>query len=61
MIVIKKSKEKQFIEYLEKKIKESEVFDEFYNGMRFRSMQGRIYEKILKEYKEIIGGKDDNR
>lgn len=57
----KKNKEKQFIEYLEKKIKDSEAFDEFYNGMRFRSMQGRIYEKVLEEYKKIMGGKNDNR
>ena len=57
----KKSKEKQFIEYLEKKIKDCEAFDEFYNGMRFRSMQGRIYEQVLNEYKKIMGGKNDNR
>ena len=56
-----KNKQEDFIKYLEKKIKDSEAFDEFYNGMRFRSVQGRIYEKILKEYKEIMGGKYDNR
>lgn len=52
---IKETKQKEFIKWLEKEIKSSEICDIYVNGMRFNSAQKRMYQDVLSKYKEIIG------
>ena len=46
---------KEFIEYLENEIKNSDICDVYVRGMKFNSAEKMIYKDILSKYKEIIG------
>lgn len=50
---------KEFIEYLENEIKNSDICDVYVHGMKFNSAEKMIYKDILSKYKEIIGGLDE--
>lgn len=52
------NQQKEFIEWLKREIKSSEIYDTYINGMRFNSAQKGIYQDVLQNYKEIIGGKE---
>ena len=51
--------QKEFIEYLENEIKNSDICDVYVRGMKFNSAEKMIYKDILSKYKEIIGVKDE--
>ena len=53
------SQQKEFIEYLENEIKNSDICDVYVRGMKFNSAEKMIYKDILSKYKEIIGVKDE--
>ena len=53
------SQQKEFIEYLENEIKNSDICDVYVHGMKFNSAEKMIYKDILSKYKEIIGVKDE--
>ena len=50
---------KEFIEYLENEIKNSDICDVYVHGMKFNLAEKMIYKDILSKYKEIIGIKDE--
>ena len=54
-----KEQQKEFIEYLENEIKNSDICDVYVRGMKFNSAEKMIYKDILSKYKEIIGVKDE--
>ena len=54
------SQQKEFIEYLENEIKNSDICDVYVRGMKFNSAEKMIYKDILSKYKEIIGVKGVN-
>lgn len=54
-----KKQQKEFIEYLENEIKNSDICDVYVRGMKFNSAEKMIYKDILSKYKEIIGDKDE--
>ena len=49
------NQQKDFIEYLENEIKNSDICDVYVRGMKFNSAEKMIYKDILSKYKEIIG------
>ena len=51
--------QKEFIEYLENEIKNSDICNVYVRGMKFNSPEKMIYKDILSKYKEIIGVKDE--
>lgn len=51
--------QKEFIEYLENEIKNSDICDVYVRGMKFNSAEKMIYKDILSKYKETIGGLDE--
>ena len=53
------SQQKEFIEWLENEIKNSDICDVYVHGMKFNLAEKMIYKDILSKYKEIIGGKDE--
>lgn len=53
------SQQKEFIEYLENEIKNSDICDVYVHGMKFNSAEKMIYKDILSKYKEMIGVKDE--
>lgn len=53
------SQQKEFIEWLENEIKNSDICDVYVHGMKFNSAEKMIYKDILSKYKEIIGVKDE--
>ena len=53
------SQQKEFIEYLENEIKNSDICDVYVRGMKFNSAEKMIYKDILSKYKETIGGLDE--
>ena len=53
------NQQKEFIEYLENEIKNSDICDVYVRGMKFNSAEKMIYKDILSKYKEIIGSKDE--
>ena len=53
------SQQKEFIEWLENEIKNSDICDVYVHGMKFNSAKKMIYKDILSKYKEIIGVKDE--
>lgn len=53
------AQQKEFIEYLESEIKNSDICDVYVRGMKFNSAEKMIYKDILSKYKEIIGVKDE--
>lgn len=53
------SQQKEFIEWLENEIKNSDICDVYVHGMKFNSAEKMIYKDILSKYKEIIGGLDE--
>ena len=54
-----KKQQKEFIEWLENEIKNSDICDVYVRGMKFNSAEKMIYKDILSKYKEIIGVKDE--
>ena len=54
-----RTQKKEFIEYLENEIKNSDICDVYVHGMKFNSAEKMIYKDILSKYKEIIGVKDE--
>lgn len=54
------SQQKEFIEYLENEIKNSDICDVYVHGMKFNSAEKMIYKDILSKYKGIIGGSNEN-
>ena len=53
------AQQKEFINYLESEIKNSDICDVYVRGMKFNSAEKMIYKDILSKYKEIIGGKHE--
>lgn len=53
------AQQKEFIEYLESEIKNSDICDVYVRGMKFNSAEKMIYKDILSKYKEMIGVKDE--
>ena len=53
------NQQKEFIEWLENEIKNSDICDVYVHGMKFNSAEKMIYKDILSKYKEIIGVKDE--
>ena len=53
------AQQKEFINYLESEIKNSDICDVYVHGMKFNSAEKMIYKDILSKYKEIIGVKDE--
>lgn len=53
------NQQKDFIEYLENEIKNSDICDVYVRGMKFNSAEKMIYKDILSKYKETIGGLDE--
>lgn len=53
------SQQKEFIEYLENEIKNSNICDVYVRGMKFNSAEKMIYKDILSKYKEIIGVRNE--
>lgn len=54
------SQQKEFINYLESEIKNSDICDVYVHGMKFNSAEKMIYKDILSKYKEIIGSEVEN-
>lgn len=54
------NQQKEFIEYLENEIKNSDICDVYVRGMKFNSAEKMIYKDILSKYKEIIRGRNGN-
>ena len=53
------SQQKEFIEWLENEIKNSDICDVYVHGMKFNSAEKMIYKEVLSKYKEMIGVKDE--
>lgn len=52
------NQQKEFIEWLENEIKNSDICDVYVHGMKFNSAEKMIYKDILSKYKETVGYKE---